>query len=82
MTRTQTSPDKKKNQTTADERLKMWQSSRCPYCGGTTTHRADTRKVVGGKVTGVHFKCLNDKCKAENFFSAPRHLDLISREEE
>ena len=53
----------------AEYRLKKWQDNTCPYCGGCVTSHKQVRKTQAGHIVGVHYQCLNDNCKAENFFS-------------
>lgn len=48
---------------TYDERLALWQSGECPYCGSPLVTVANSRR--GGK----HYTCHQKKCRAQNHFS-------------
>ena len=64
----------------ADYRLKIWMSGKCPYCGGSITSRIDANRKAGKPAPGFHFKCLNDECKAENAFSNKRMVKQVGEE--
>jgi hypothetical protein len=80
MTKTPAKNKRTTPEMSAEYRLKKWLASVCPYCGGTVTSRVDTRKAEAGPITGIHFKCLTDPCRAENFFSEKRNLLLAGAE--
>ena len=49
---------------TYDQRLALWQSGECPYCGS----RKVTENRKAGR-NGRHYTCHEDGCGAENYFS-------------
>ena len=51
---------------TYNQRLEYWQGNTCPYCGcGKVAHTMTNRN-------GIHYRCLDPDCKAENHFSRGR----------
>ena len=53
----------KEHSLTYDERLALWRSMECPYCHSPKV------TVTKAKRGGFHYKCHNQKCRAQNYFS-------------
>jgi hypothetical protein len=59
------------------ERFTSFKNGFCPYCGsqGATLEEVLTPK---GNSRGYRGACINEKCKAENFFSNPKAEEWMS----